>query len=172
MGLGWFVFNARLCFVSRSCKNRSSLFFRNKNVQLGIFQQSNLCLFRTHGLGQSIGQRFIHCLVNSAFVTEFNLTLLGMHVYVNGSSVHGDVKHYKGETTLGNLRLVSVVNGFGNHLVTNHTSVNEKGLPLASAFKQGRLTNITSDFNFIIFKINSEQFFRHVLAVQGANGGS
>ena len=172
MGLGRFVFYTWLCFVSRSCKNRSSLFFRNKNVQFGIFQQSNLCLLRTHGLGQGIGQRLIHCLVNSAFIAEFNLTLLGMHVYVNGSSIHGDVQHHKGKATLRNLGLVSVVNSFSNHLVANHATVYKKGLPLASAFQQGRLANITSDFNFFIFKINSEQFFRHILAVQGANGGS
>ena len=169
---GRFIFSSRLRFKSRSIIYGSSLLLWNKYVQFRIFKQSNFRFTSTHGLSQSVSQCLIHCLINSTFVTEFNLALLGMYVNVDGSSVHSNVQHYKGETTLRNLRLVSVINSFRKHFITNHTTVNEQGLPLASTFQQSRLANVTINFNLFIFKINSQKLFGNILAIQSANGGS
>ena len=79
-----------------------------------------------------------------------------MDVHVHRRRIDFDIQHGKGKTALGNLRLVGVVDGLGQHFIADAAPIDEQCLPLASALEQGGLTDEAGDFKLRVGEIHLE----------------
>ena len=57
-----------------------------------------------------------------------------MHIHIQGPGIHLQVQHRKGETALGNLGLISMVDSLADHTVIDAAAVNQQRLPGPGTF--------------------------------------
>ena len=160
----------RLRLRCRCNRHRNSLRLRlHKHIQLRIRQQCYLRLLGAHRLRQRIGQRLIHSLINQTVITEFDFTLLRMHVNINTGCINCYIDNSKGKAAFGNLRLVSMVHSLGKHFAADAASVDKERLPLACSLQQRRLADKAANSYLRIVQRYLQKVFGNILAVQRFN---
>ena len=160
----------RLRLQYRCNRHRNSLrLWLHKHIQFRIRQQRYLRLLGAHRLRQRIGQRLIHSLVNKAVITEFDFTLLRMHININAGCINCYIDNSKGKAAFGNLRLISMVHSLGKHLAADAAAVNEERLPLARSLQQCRLADKAANSYLRIVQRYLQKVFGNILAIQCFN---
>ena len=141
----------------------------HKHIQLRIRQQRYLRLLGAHRLRQRIGQRLIHSLVNKAVITEFDFTLLRMHININAGCINCYIDNSKGKAAFGNLRLVCMVHSLGKHFAADAASVDKERLPLARSLQQRGFADKAANSYLRIVQRYLQKVFGNILAIQCFN---
>ena len=112
----------------------------------------------------------VHRPVDRTFIPEFDLAFLGMDIDVDEMGIDADVQHRKGESGLGDLGLVGMVDGLAHHPVVDAAAVHKKGLPLPGPFQQGGPADVSFDGDPLLGIIHRQEFPGHFFPIEGADG--
>ena len=170
------VNRARSTVTAISCRGNRSCWFRCRHEMHGLHGIVGPRLFHdgcdfaepaVRRGTDGVEHRFVDGLEDKPLVFEFHLALLRMNVDINRALWHLNLEHSQRKPTLGNQRLIGVVDGLGNGAVLDDAAVDDIGLPAAAALEQRRFRDIAADFNFFAVKAQCQQRIRDICTIDG-----